>query len=173
MLDLSNLSIREVTEADLPALEWDGEYTHFRNIYRRALIESKQGHRILLLAELKQAVIGQIFIHLHHDGFDLTKELNAYLYSFRVQDAYRNLGIGSLLLIHAEELLKEKGYLRTTISVAKENSDARRMYERHGYSICGEDRGEWSFLDHKGSLRNIREPAYILEKSLNPKNQST
>ena len=30
---LSRLVIRQAIESDLPAMEWDGEFTHFRNLY--------------------------------------------------------------------------------------------------------------------------------------------
>lgn len=166
MVDLAQLFIREVKESDLPALEWDGEYTHFRNIYRRAWLEAERGQRILLVAELQEKLIGQIFIHLHHDGCETGRQRSAYLYSFRVRDPYRNLGVGSRLLARAEHILSDRNYRRATISVGKKNLDARRMYERLGYSVCGEDEGEWTFLDHQGSLRTVREPSYILEKKL-------
>jgi ribosomal protein S18 acetylase RimI-like enzyme len=166
LFDLNTVCIREAKLSDLSALEWDGEYTHFRNIYRRALREAEQGHRILLVAELKGKLIGQIFIHLSHDGCDYGRQSSAHLYSFRVRNMYRNHGVGTNLLAEAEGVLCKRGYTRATISVAKDNQRARRMYERNGYSICGEDEGEWSFLDHQGSLRTIREPSYILEKAL-------
>jgi len=32
--DLDNIIIRPMSADDLPGLEWDGEYTHFRNVYK-------------------------------------------------------------------------------------------------------------------------------------------
>lgn len=32
-IDLGDLIIRQVVKDDLPALEWDGEYTQFRRMY--------------------------------------------------------------------------------------------------------------------------------------------
>jgi ribosomal protein S18 acetylase RimI-like enzyme len=170
VFDLESVTIRDVKQSDLPALEWDGEYTHFRNIYRRALREAEEGHRVLLVAELEKTIIGQIFIHLAHDGCNYGGKSSAHLYSFRVRDKYRNLGIGTKLLVEAETILVKRDFTRATISVVKNNEHARRMYERNGYTICGEDEGEWSFLDHLGALRTIREPSYILEKKLGIKN---
>ena len=42
MLEKVDLRIRQATESDLPALEWDGEYIHFRRVYREAMKEVKK-----------------------------------------------------------------------------------------------------------------------------------
>lgn len=54
---------------------------------------------------------------------------------------FRALGIGSKLIRKLFELLREKGYKQTSLSVQKDNP-AVRFYERLGYKIMGEK------LDH-------------------------
>ncbi|MFA9404856.1 MAG: N-acetyltransferase family protein [Anaerolineales bacterium] len=159
--------IREVRESDLHALEWDGEFKHFRRLYRQALDEAKLGRRILLVVENEGEILGQIFIHLkskwnHHFAPDRT----GYLHSFRVKPRFRMMGIGTSLLQEAEERLLDYGFSRAIISVAKDNVPARLMYEKLGYTIFAEDTGEWSYFDDNGVLQNIIEPSFILVKRI-------
>jgi len=56
------VTIRTGCEADLPALEWEGQYLHFRQVYRRAMEEALRGLRVVLVAEVEGEVVGQLFI---------------------------------------------------------------------------------------------------------------
>jgi len=162
-----NFIIRNANSDDLPALEWEGEYRIFRRLYRRAMIEAKKGHRILLVVDLEGRLIGQIFIQLHSISADPKKlAKTGYLYSFRVRSEYRNLGVGTSLVSSAEDALRKGNFQRALIGVAKDNSDALRLYERLGYRIISEDPGEWSFIDDENEVRKIVEPTFILEKYL-------
>lgn len=161
--------VREATSADLPALEWDGEYRHYRRLFARAMQEAEHGRRILLLAEAGDQITGQIFIQLTtRSSFAAQGVRSGYLYAFRVKRAHRGKGIGSKLLREAELHLTERDFGRSVISVAKSNRSARRLYERHGYRVFAEDSGEWSYIDDQGVVRNVSEPAYVMEKRLGP-----
>ncbi len=162
--------VREATPKDLPALEWDGEYRHYRRLFARAMEEAANGRRILLLAEIGGDLAGQIFVQLTtRSAFASRGVRSAYLYAFRVKRANRSQGIGSQLLREAESRLAALGFERCVISVARTNRAARRLYERHGYQVFAEDSGEWSYVDHQGVVRNVSEPAYVLEKQLDPR----
>lgn len=159
--------IREATPEDLPALEWDGEYRHYRRLFARAMEEAQRGRRILLLAEAGDRLAGQIFIQLAtRASFAARGVASGYLYAFRVKRAFRSQGIGSQLLAEAEAVLRDRGYQRAVISVAKDNAAARRLYERHAYRVFTEDPGRWSYLDHQGTMRHVEEPAHVMEKWL-------
>jgi ribosomal protein S18 acetylase RimI-like enzyme len=160
-----NFYIREAVEADLPALEWDGEYERFRLVYRRAMKEAKKGRQVLLLADYNDLIVGQIFILLNTVTADPRPQpYTGYLYSFRVKSDFRNQGIGSSLIENAEAVLMERSFRRVLIGVAKENHDARRLYQRHGYKVVADDPGEWSFVDHHQQVQHVVEPTYIMEK---------
>lgn len=159
--------IRSAVASDLEALEWGGEYAHYRRLFERAIDEARHGRRILLLAESDDHLVGQIFIQLATRSTFSTRGIDSgYLYAFRVKPSYRNRGVGSRLLLEAERNLSNRGFRRAVISVAKENERARRLYERWGYSVFTDDPGEWSYIDHEGRLREVHEPAYVLEKWL-------
>jgi ribosomal protein S18 acetylase RimI-like enzyme len=167
MVETLGVRIRIATESDLPALEWDGEYAHFRRVYRQAMREALRNRRLIYLAEATNGVVGQIFVHLHStwkNSFGGSKA--GYLHSFRVKPGYRNQGIGSRLLMTAEGALLERRYSRAVISVAKGNTRAQRLYLQHGYHVYTDDPGEWAYVDHRGRLKRISEPAFVMVKTL-------
>jgi ribosomal protein S18 acetylase RimI-like enzyme len=163
--DAPPLTIRQARAEDLPSLEWEGEYRRFRLVYQRAYADSLRGRRVLLVAELEHQVVGQIFLQVDSalaggDG------RSAYLYALRVRPEFRNRGIGTELVREAEAILRERGFSRVLISVAQDNDAARRLYERLGYEVFGQDPGEWSFLDDQGEEQKVHEPAFLLDKLL-------
>lgn len=167
MIDTSDVYIRRANEADLPALEWGGEYRRYRRIYQRAMEEARQGRRILFVAEANGEIVGQIFVQLSSSRSRRKgKSTIGYLQSFRIKPLFRNRGIGTRLIQQAEEILKERGFQRAVIAVAQDNLDARRLYERQGYSVFTQDPGEWSYIDDQGLLQYVSEPAYLMEKRL-------
>lgn len=168
MFPPKGLNIRKLTAADLPALEWDGAYTHFRRVYAEAYQFQQKGKSVLWVAELPSVgVIGQAFVQLLGarpelaDGFS-----RAYIYSVRVRPPYRNLGIGSRLMQTAEANLVAFGFAYATLNVSKENPMARQLYERLGYRVIADEPGDWSYLDHRGRRRTVHEPSWRMEKTL-------
>jgi ribosomal protein S18 acetylase RimI-like enzyme len=136
------VSIRHAVEADLPALEWDGEYRHYRRVFRDTWADVQKGRRAMLLALAADALVGQVFIQ-----FSSTSALLAdgtrrgYLYALRVKPDWRRRGIGRQLVLAAEAELRAHGYQVAVIAVAQTNAGARRLYEALGYRIYADDPG--------------------------------
>jgi hypothetical protein len=63
MVDTLDFVIRHGKESDLPALEWEGEYARYRAVYRSAWEDVRRGERAILVAEVDDRIVGQIFIH--------------------------------------------------------------------------------------------------------------
>ena len=161
------IKLRVAKQEDLPRLEWYGQYKHYRNLYRRTFREQQAGRRLMLLADCNGFPIGQIFIQFKGTSDTVANgEDRAYLYAFRVMEMFRGEGIGSWLVQAAEGIARKRGFSMTTIAVAKDNTRARRLYERMGYVIYGDDPGRWSYLDHRGRIRRVHEPCWLLEKNL-------
>lgn len=119
------------------------------------------------MAEADSRIVGQLFVQLDFPPRpDSGIRPTAYLYSFRVRPEYRQQGIGTQLIQSAEERLAGMGYRRTVISVAVANRTARRLYERLGYRVFTQDPGQWSYVDDRGQLQQVDEPAHVLEKDL-------
>lgn len=158
------VTFRIATAEDLPRLEWYGQYRHFRNLLQRTYREQQAGRRLMLLADVNNFPIGQIFIQLKETTRQRTGR--AYFYSFRVMEMFRGQGIGTRLMQEAEAMAAARDISRATIAVAKDNTAARRLYERLGYHIYNEDEGSWSYVNHQGKTCYVSEPCWLLEKYL-------
>jgi len=167
VVERERLVIRRANERDLPELEWEGRYQHFRRLYRHALAEANRGRRVLLVADVEGRIVGQVFVQLTSARAELADGSHSgYLYAFRVRPEFRNQGIGTQLLLEAEAVLRGQGFERAVIAVARDNHRAMRLYQSLGYSEFAQDPGEWSYVDHEGKMRFVSEPAFMLEKRL-------
>ena len=161
--------VRKMEERDLPALEWGGEFLHFRNLFRQAYEDMRLGTRLLLVAEriADGDIVGQIFIQWNSGDPRFADGVHrGYLYALRVKPAYRRKGLGSRLIRSAEEALRTRGMVTASIGVEKTNPEARALYERHGFRVIAEDPGCWAYTDHLGRRRDVVEPAWLMEKPL-------
>jgi len=170
---LSQVIIRHVRSTDLSALEWGGEYAHFRRIFNEAFEHAREGRSILWVAELQpHELIGQLFVQLFSGRRELADgRERAYIYGFRVKPAYRRAGLGARMLTIAEQDLIRRGYHYVTLNVGQNNPEARRLYEKLGYQVITEDPGRWSYLDHHGERKEVDEPAWRMEKILPKKSE--
>lgn len=155
--------IRVAKQEDLPRLEWYGQYIHFRNLFRRAYRDQQLGIRLMLVADCNGFPIGHVFI-LFMDDEQNNKQ--AYFYSLRVMEMFHSQGIGTHLMMEAEAHVLARGYNHVTIAAAKTNHAARRLYERLGYEVFTDDKGEWSYTDHLGKVKHVKEPCWLLQKTI-------
>lgn len=165
---LEDVHCRYLERDDLPALEWDGEYSHFRRLYREIFQSYSQGKAVMWVATLPvEGLIGQMFVQLHSVRPELADgETRAYIYGFRVKSSYRGMGVGSSMLEQVEKDLLQRGFSLVSLNVGRNNPDARRFYEQHGYCVVGSEEGRWSYLDDQGRRRHVNEPAWRMEKAL-------
>lgn len=163
----AELRIRPLEERDLPGLEWDGEYRHFRAVFRSNFDDMRKGHRWMLVAAQGDTLVGQIFIQYNSaDRHYADGSRRGYLYALRVRPAWRGQGLGRRLVQAAEEHLARRGYRMAVIAVAKTNERARSLYLRLGYRAFGDDPGIWAFTDADGREQRMEEPAWLMEKAL-------
>ncbi len=164
-----NVEIRLAREGDLPRMEWYGLYKHYRRLFRQTYQAQLAGSRLMWVAIANGFPIGQIFVRLKGNDPALVRTgERAYLYSLRVMEAFRGRGLGTRLILTAEDDLIRRGYRWATIAAAFQNPAARRLYERLGYRVFGEDPGRWQYIDHNGELCMVEEPCWLLEKQLVP-----
>ena len=165
---LHRVRIRNMQESDLPGLEWDGEYTHFRKLYADAYARMQKKLAVHWVADLPgEGLIGQVFVQLTCDRPELADGYQrAYLYSFRIRPAYRNHGLGSMIMEAVENDLRRRHFRSVTLNVAKDNSGALRLYQRRGYLVIAHEPGIWSYPDEEGIWHHMEEPAWRMEKYL-------
>lgn len=160
--------IRQANLEDLPKLEWDGEYSHFRRLYTDTYTMSEQGNAVIWIAEANgDGLVGQCFVSLKGSRPELADgKVRAYIYGFRVKPQFRNQGIGTRIMHTIEDDLLKRGFRQVTLNVGKDNRDARRFYDRLGYAVIGSDPGRWSYIDDQGKRRDMHEPAWRMIKNL-------
>lgn len=165
---LDKIHIRQATQEDLPALEWDGEFTHFRRLFAEAYRYTETGEAVMWIAELLETgIIGQLFVQMESINTALADgHTRAYIYGFRVRPAFRGAGVGSRLLQTAEADLTRRGFRLICLNVARVNQNARRLYERFGYQVVAPEPGIWSYIDEHGRRCQVNEPAWRMEKEL-------
>jgi ribosomal protein S18 acetylase RimI-like enzyme len=168
MPSCEQVHIRPLEKTDLVALEWDGEYTHFRKLYQQHYESSLGGNtRIWVAVKADAEIIGQVFLLLLSRQQELADGVfQAYLFSFRIKPAYRDQGLGGFMLEMMESYLRERGFRFLRLNVARANPLARRMYEKHGYRIIGPDPGIWRYQDQNGEWQTCHEPAWKMIKKL-------
>ena len=168
LADGEGILVRPMRESDLPAMEWDGEYTHFRQLYADHYAASRLGTTLIYIAEtLEGKMVGQVFLQLTSRNSEVADGLHrAYLFSFRVKPEYRSQGIGSFMLQFVEDQLLLRGFDSIRLNVARANVRARKLYERHGYRVIGADPGLWRYQDHLGEWHSVHEPAWKMLKKL-------
>lgn len=171
---LSALTIRPVTRADLPDLEWGGEYWKFREMFADLYHNTKKGRTLMwVVADTQGELIGQAFVMLKSGDREAADGVHrAYVFSFRVKAKWRNKGIGSSLMQFVEQDLKQRGFRFVTLNVAKENEGALRLYQHLGYRVVGSRPGIWSFRDPDGIIHHVKEPAWRMMKSLQGDDES-
>ncbi len=164
---LQRVIIRHVISEDLPLLEWEGEYLHFRRLFAGAYQRQLAGQSVLWIALLDGRAVGQVFIQLDSERLDLADGLErAYLYSFRVRPEFRGQQLGTLIHRTVENDLRLRGYQYITLNVGKKNIRAQALYRRLGYRYVAHEPGRWSYPDHEGVWHDVEEPAWRMEKRL-------
>lgn len=165
---IEKVIFRQAGEDDLPSLEWNGQYKHFRKIYQDVFYLSQRGEASIWVAELPGIeLIGQALVQLKSARFELADgETRAYIFGFRIKPSYRDNGIGSKMMEKVEEDLIDQGYEWVVLNVNHNNPQARNLYERLGYQVVAEEPGNWSYIDDNGKRCDVNEPAWRMEKKL-------
>jgi ribosomal protein S18 acetylase RimI-like enzyme len=165
---LSQIQIRQARRSDLSNLEWDGELVHYRRLFADIYQQKELGRALMWLANHDIAgLIGQLFVHLSSPRLELADgRTRAYVYGFRVRSEFQGKGLGTQLMDVVEEDLLERGFTFVTLNVSQDNEGALRLYKKRGYQIMGPDPGRWSYVNHKGEVIEVNEPAWRMQKSL-------
>jgi ribosomal protein S18 acetylase RimI-like enzyme len=157
-----DVTIRLCEQKDLLDLEWFGMFADMRGVINLAYDRYVKGENIMLVAEVNHFPVGQVWI-------DLTKlktDSTGVLWALRVLPPLQNLGIGSALIRSAESILTSRGYKLAELGIAKDNNGAKRLYERLGYRVIGDNIEEWDYITLKDETVHVVEYEWILRKSL-------
>ena len=93
-----------------------------------------------LVAEVKGKIVGAVWVRIMDDYGHIDDETPSFAIS--LYEEYRNMGIGTALMRDMLELLKNKGYKQTSLSVQKANY-AVRMYQKVGFEVIDKNEEEY------------------------------
>jgi ribosomal protein S18 acetylase RimI-like enzyme len=88
------------------------------------------------------------------------------LFQFDVVEDLRNRGIGTKLLAHAEQRIRDHGCGRATLVVEETNVAAIRLYRRAGYEVFGTESAEWEQEAPDGSTHPYRCECLQMQRAL-------
>ena len=109
----------------------------------------KEKDDICFVAEADDKVVGAVWVRDMHDYGHIADGVPSFAISLYKQ--YRNLGIGTQLMITMLDELKKRGYERTSLAVQKANY-AVRMYKKVGFSIIDENDEEYIMVCELNSI---------------------
>lgn len=160
--------IRSIIDGDLESLCWGKLFRPYINLMKLSLYDHKMEKKVYLVVEVNGKIAGQIIIdwRVLKDETKSDGVTRAYLYSFRVFPPYRSRGLGTAMIGFCEKYLTGKGFKAATIAVEKNNPRALKLYEKLGYKTYKDEDIEWEYLDDKGVIRKVKEPEWVMIKSL-------
>ncbi|SDS04189.1 GNAT family N-acetyltransferase [Microlunatus soli] len=88
------------------------------------------------------------------------------IYQFDVVDGLRGQGIGTALLLRAEQIIGDHGCDRATLGVEQDNVAAIRLYRRRGYQEFGTEAAEWDQEAADGSIYRYRCLCLLMQHTL-------
>ncbi|MEV0192629.1 GNAT family N-acetyltransferase [Kitasatospora purpeofusca] len=155
-----HLSVRDLTEADLPSCSWAGSPEHVRELVHQ-IRRAGTGEVDYL------AVCTPVGLPVAVGGVDCTVEPGAgTLWQLGVHPALQSCGIGTLLVRSAEQRIIVRGLTRAELAVEESNPRARALYERLGYRAFGRELESWDVEAEDGSLRRYETLCTLMRKDL-------
>jgi ribosomal protein S18 acetylase RimI-like enzyme len=146
-----SLIVRPAREADLPALGRLGAsllHAHHGFDALRFMAppsDPEQGYAwflgtqlrdpeacILVAAEADE-VVGYVYAGLEPHSWKELRDAAGFIHDVAVAESHRGRGIGSQLVIHASEWLRQHGAPRVLLWSAERNPSARRLFTRLGF----------------------------------------
>jgi ribosomal protein S18 acetylase RimI-like enzyme len=100
----------------------------------------KKDSDIGLVAEVDNKIVGAAWVRIMDDYGHVDEETPSFAIS--LYKDYRNCGIGTALMQNMLAVLKERGYMQTSLSVQKANY-AVKMYQKVGFEIVDENEEEY------------------------------
>lgn len=90
----------------------------------------------------------------------------AVLFQFDTKEELRGLGLGTALVAAAEKRIVRRGIRTAELGVELENTRARSLYERLGYSHVRDEDASWPYEDDAGDRQIYVTRIAVLRKSL-------
>jgi ribosomal protein S18 acetylase RimI-like enzyme len=154
------LLVRDLVTADLPDCRWAGSGLHLRNIAGQ--LERARAGEVDYLAACPPSgtpvAIG---------GVDYLKAPDAgTLWQLSVHPALQSCGIGTVLIHAAEQRIITRRLHLAELSVERDNTRARSLYERLGYTAVGTSHESWIEEQQDGTIVVHEAECALMRKGL-------
>lgn len=84
---------------------------------------------------LNNQLVGELHVAYEKEDKNFAERgKRAYLFAFRVLEAYQSQGIGKYLLEKVLDTLKTEGYSEFTVGVEDDNLRAKYIYQKYGFT---------------------------------------
>lgn len=154
---MENVTLRPLEERDLDLI--------FAPWLRAAGADWLEGHRrgvyYIAVAEVDGMPVGRAGLNYEGTGMPDTP----FLWAAHVEPEWQGRGIGTTLMLHLEEVARERGMRAIRLFVAKDNPRAAALYTRLGYVTYGEAFDRYSY-EKGGRTVQVADPCWAMEKLL-------
>ncbi len=119
---------------DFPQEEWRDREKMLEvqiHLAKEAIAGRPHGSELYVAADEEGNLLGYILLGIAPDFY--TGESRAYAYTMVVNKETEGKGVGKILMKHAEDWAREKGYKHIALSVLAKNTRALSLYQKAGY----------------------------------------
>lgn len=124
-----SVCIRECRSDDLERLEWSGLYSHDRETIRAQFVRHSKGTNPFWVAEWKRFPVGQVWVDLERKALHSV----GVIWALRVVPPLQGRGIGTALIVQAEQVAKQAGLRFTELAFEPHDVRAEALYRKLGY----------------------------------------
>jgi len=155
------LTIRDLTDEDVPSCAWaGGTATHLASI-AQALERARRGE-VEYLAACPPSGLPVALC-----GIDYAKSPGAgTLWQLAVHGALQSCGIGTALIEAAEQRIRARGLHRAELGVEDVNPRALALYDRLGYRAYGREPDSWDEEAPDGTISRYYTMCTLMRKEL-------
>ena len=128
-------TVKALSVIDIPMLTALSKYKDVNEMIAENTRDIENGVIDIFALFDRDKIIGELRVkYISDDNRFAEKGKRAYLYAFRVHQKNQGKGLGNFLLENVLTILVEKGYSEFTIGVEDDNTRARYMYEKNGFT---------------------------------------
>jgi ribosomal protein S18 acetylase RimI-like enzyme len=154
------LTIRDLTQEDLPACSWFGSPRDLARLGQ--VLERVRRGEVDYLAACPPSGLPVAL-----GGIDYTLTPGAgTLWQLAVHATLQSCGIGTLLIHAAEQRIRVRGLHRAELAVEESNPRARALYERLGYAAYASKPESWDVDTEDGSITRYETMCALMRKEL-------
>jgi ribosomal protein S18 acetylase RimI-like enzyme len=151
------LTVRDLTEDDVPGLRWSGGPSHLSAV-RQAILRVNVDYLGAFLPSGK--CVGKAAVDYQADPGA------GVIWQVAVHDVMQSCGIGSRLLVACEQRIKQRGLMRAELGVELNNPRAQRLYESLGYVRYGQRNDGWEHDGPNGTVERYETVIALMRKML-------